>query len=132
MADVPRNWRLREQRYRLEGTICPECGQRQFPPRQICPQCRNRQLQPHNLNGHGTVYSYTIVYQAPEGFDGYVPYVVALIDLEEGPRVTAQLTDITMEEVQIGMPVDLVIRKWSEQGEQGMIVYGYKFRPTAE
>lgn len=130
MADVPRNWRLREQRYRLQGTRCPGCGDLHFPPREICPQCRSRDLEPHVLTGRGTVYSHTTVYQAPEGFEGYVPYVVALIDLEEGPRITAQLTDVDVAQVEIGMPVEMVVRKWSEQGEQGMIVYGYKFRPA--
>jgi uncharacterized OB-fold protein len=129
MADVPRNWRLREQRYRLEASRCTGCAALHFPPRAICPSCRSREMQPHNLSGRGTVYSYTLVYQAPEGFGDYVPYAVALVDLEEGPRLTAQLTDVNLDEVEIGMPVELVIRKWSEQGEEGMIVYGYKFRP---
>ncbi|MCB0288128.1 MAG: OB-fold domain-containing protein, partial [Calditrichaeota bacterium] len=56
-------------------------------------------------------------------------YVVALIDLAEGPRITAQLTDIEPGQVKIGMPVEMVIRKISEEGERGVIVYGYKFRP---
>ena len=58
-----------------------------------------------------------------------MPYIVALIDLEEGPRITAQLTDVASDEVEIGMPVEMVIRKISEEGERGLIVYGYKFRP---
>jgi len=128
MADIPRNWRLREQRYRLEGTRCPTCNALYFPPREICPGCRSRTLEPYRLNGRGTVYSYSTIYQAPEGFEYSVPYVVALIDLEEGPRITAQLTDVAPDEVEIGMPVEMVIRKWNEQDETGLINYGYKFR----
>jgi hypothetical protein len=52
-----------------------------------------------------------------------------LIKLEEGPLITAQLTDTDSEEVKIGMPVEMVTRKLRTQGEEGLIVYGYKFRP---
>jgi predicted amidophosphoribosyltransferase len=37
--EIPRHWRLKAQRYRLEGSICPNCGQRIFPPRPVCPHC---------------------------------------------------------------------------------------------
>lgn len=129
MADIPRNWRLREQRYRLQASRCLDCESLYFPPRQICSKCRGTSLEPHHLSGRGSIYSFTTVYQAPEGFEQNVPYVVALIDLDEGPRITAQLTDVDPERVEIGMPVEMVIRKWSEQGETGLINYGYKFRP---
>ncbi|MCB0020821.1 MAG: OB-fold domain-containing protein, partial [Anaerolineales bacterium] len=54
----------------------------------------------------------------------------ALIKLEEGPIVTAQLTDMDSDELQIGMKVEMVTRKLREDGDEGMIVYGYKFRPS--
>ena len=52
-----------------------------------------------------------------------------MIQLEEGPLVTAQLTDLDGQEVRIGLPVEMVTRKLREEGEEGQIVYGYKFRP---
>jgi uncharacterized OB-fold protein len=57
------------------------------------------------------------------------PYTVALVKLEEGPLITAQLTDVANDEVEIGMPVEMVTRKLRTQGEEGLIIYGYKFRP---
>jgi hypothetical protein len=57
------------------------------------------------------------------------PYTVALVKLEEGPLVTAQLTDVAPNEVEIGMPVEMVTRKLRTQGDEGLIIYGYKFRP---
>ena len=57
------------------------------------------------------------------------PYTVALVKLEEGPLITAQLTDVANDAVEIGMPVEMVTRKLSVQGDEGLIVYGYKFRP---
>jgi len=68
------------------------------------------------------------VRRAPQGFEEFVPYTVALVRLEEGPLVTAQLTDVDNEEVQIGMEVEMVTRKLREENEDGLIVYGYKFR----
>jgi uncharacterized OB-fold protein len=68
------------------------------------------------------------VYHPLARFKMFVPYIVALINLEEGPRITAQLADVSPNEVKIGMPVEMVIRKISEEGERGVIQYGYKFR----
>lgn len=78
------------------------------------------------------MYTYSVVHQAPLGFTEFEPYVVALIELENGPMVTAQLTDVRPEDVHIGMPVEMVIRKLREYGEEGLIVYGYKFRPRIQ
>ena len=67
----------------------------------------------------------------PAGFENTAPYTVALIQLEEGPMVTAQLTDLGDQPVEIGMPVEMVTRKLRSDGdERGIIVYGYKFRPA--
>jgi uncharacterized OB-fold protein len=84
--------------------------------------------EPFAFSGKGEVYSYTTVLDAPEGYDEQSPYVVALIKLDEGPMLTAQLTDLDGEP-EIGMQVEMVTRKLRTDGEAGMIVYGYKFRP---
>jgi len=68
------------------------------------------------------------VAQAPRGFSA--PYLVALVALEEGPRVAAQLTDVDPADVTIGMPVEMVTRRIQERGPHGYLVYGYKFRPV--
>ncbi|MCE7986954.1 MAG: Zn-ribbon domain-containing OB-fold protein [Caldilinea sp. CFX5] len=82
-----------------------------------------------NLSGRGEVYSYTLMYNVPQGFEEQKPYVVALVKLAEGPMVTAQLTDVDHNAVTIGMPVEMVTRKLREDGAEGQIIYGYKFRP---
>jgi uncharacterized OB-fold protein len=77
------------------------------------------------------VYSYTTVYDPPTGYEEQAPYTVALVKLDEGPLVTAQLTDLGGQPVEIGMPVEMVTRKLRNDGnERGIIVYGYKFRPA--
>ena len=81
------------------------------------------------LSGKGEVWSYTTVYDAPEGFTKYAPYTVALIRLEEGSLVTAMLTDVDNKDVHIGMKVEMVTRLKRDMGKRGMLVYGYMFRP---
>ncbi|HMN14498.1 MAG TPA: OB-fold domain-containing protein, partial [Bellilinea sp.] len=77
------------------------------------------------------VYSFTTITDAPAGFEAQAPYTVALVKLEEGPVLTAQLTDVSEEEVKIGMPVEMVTRKIKDDGDKrGVILYGYKFRPV--
>lgn len=126
---VARTWRTRKQRYSLVGERCEHCHNAIFPPRDVCPHCNEPAQKQMALSGRGTVYSYTTVFDAPAGFGQFAPYPVALVKLEEGPMVTAQLTDVSPEQVAIGMPVEMVTRKLNEQGEEGIIVYSYKFRP---
>ena len=129
--EVPRHWRLKQQRYALVGEVCPHCDAKIFPPRDVCPHCGGEAKNLYNFSGRGEVYSYTHMGDAPAGFEENAPYMVALIKLEEGPLVTAQLTDLGGQPVQIGMPVEMVTRKIRSDGdERGMLVYGYKFRPA--
>jgi uncharacterized OB-fold protein len=127
---IPRNWRLQQQRYRLVGEICERCGARIFPPRDVCPNCEAPAKTPLVFSGRGEVYSYSTVYHPPRGFEEFAPYTVALVQLEEGPMVTAQLTDVDAGQVRVGMPVEMVTRKVQSGGEDGAIIYGYKFRPS--
>jgi uncharacterized OB-fold protein len=128
--DIPRYWRTETTRYRLLGEICRTCRKPIFPPRDVCPHCTDAGQEPHAFSGKGQVYSFSTMHDAPAGYTEYQPYTVALIKLEEGPLVTAQLTDVDNDNVQVGMPVEMVTRKIKEEGENGMIVYGYKFRPV--
>jgi hypothetical protein len=101
-----------------------------FPPRDVCDECADNGKQPDfEFSGRGEVFSYTTVNNPPEGYQENAPYTVALVKLEEGPLVTAQLTDVDNEDVEIGMPVEMVTRKLRTYGEEGLIIYGYKFRP---
>ena len=65
---------------------------------------------------------------APENFEAQVPYPIAIIKLEEGPQVTAQIVDCDLDEVKIGMKVESTFRRIQDDGYTGAIYYGYKFR----
>jgi uncharacterized OB-fold protein len=130
--EISRHWRLKQQRYALVGEVCPHCDVKIFPPRDVCPACGGEAKTTFAFCGRGEVYSYTTIYEAPTGYDEMAPYTVALVKLEEGPVVTAQLTDLGDQPIEIGMPVEMVTRKLRNDGdERGVIVYGYKFRPAA-
>jgi uncharacterized OB-fold protein len=131
--EIARHWRLNQQRYGLVGEVCSHCEAKIFPPRDICPSCGQEAKSLYAFSGKGEVYSYTTIYEAPAGYDENAPYTVALVKLNEGPMVTAQLTDLGDQPIQIGMPVEMVTRKLRQDGdERGMLVYGYKFRPVLQ
>ncbi len=130
--EVSSHWRVKQQRYALVGEVCPSCEAKIFPPRDVCPECGDEAKTHYQFSGRGEVYSYTTLYDAPQGHEAQLPYTLALVKLEEGPLVTAQLTDLEKEDVEVGMPVEMVTRKLREDGERGMLVYGYKFRPRLQ
>ena len=129
--EIPRHWRLRKQRYGLVGEVCPHCDAKIFPPRDVCPECGGEAKKQYAFSGKGEVFSYTTVYEPPQGYEEQTPYTVALVKLDEGPLVTAQLTDLDNGKIEIGASVEMVTRRLRQDGdERGMIVYGYKFRPV--
>ncbi len=127
---VPRFWREIPNRYNLIGTKCGNCETVFFPPRYVCPKCRRiGKLEPYQLKGRGKIVSYTVVHVPPNGFEIQTPYVIAIVELEEGPRVTSQITDCNPEDVKIGDEVEIAFRHMGEEGKDGIIYYGYKFKP---
>jgi uncharacterized OB-fold protein len=130
---VARFWREIPQRYNLIGNKCEECGQVFFPPREACPKCRRKsmgRLKEVKLNGKGEIVTYSIIHVAPEHLEGQAPYPIAIIELDEGPRVTAQVVDCDIKDIKIGMKVESTFRKIQEDGYIGAIYYGYKFKPV--
>jgi len=130
---IPRFWREISSRYNFIGSKCGSCGALDFPPRAVCPRCGRRsvgKMERLKLGGRGKVVTFTIVHDAPKAFDMMKPYVLAIVELDEGLRVTSQVIDVDPAEVKIGMPVESAFRKLGEEGEAGIIHYGYKFRPA--
>lgn len=133
MTQAPRFWRSIDQRYNLEGVKCGNCGQAIFPARTLCPKCRHLsigKLAPLCFSGQGVVESFTVVHSPPQGYELQAPYAMAIIHLDEGPRVTAQVVDVKPEKVRIGTRVHMVFRRINQDGESGVIHYGYKFAPA--
>jgi len=84
---------------------CTSCATLRHPPRPMCANCRSLEWEPAPMSGRGSVYSFVVHHHPPvPGFD--LPFVVALVELEEGVRMVSNLTGVTPEEVSIGMPVE--------------------------
>jgi len=129
-SNIPRFWRNLKSRYNLIGTKCLNCEEVHFPPRHFCPKCRRlSRLEEFKLEGRGEIVTYTVIHTHMQGFEGQIPYVLAIVELSDGPRLTTQIVDCEIGEVKAGMKVKSVFRKIQEDGEAGLIHYGYKFKP---
>ncbi len=122
-------WRRIPERYRLSGSACETCKTNYFPTRKLCPKCRRKgKIVMKQFSGKGKVYSFTGVTSGPPGFELEAPYVLAIIELEEGPRLTAQVVGVKGQDVSIGAHVEMIFRKILEDSPEGLLHYGYKFR----
>lgn len=130
MATPSRYWREIPQRYRLEANRCDACEKIFFPPRLICPGCGNRELKAVKLKDTGKVLTYTVIHTPPHKFEDQAPYAMGIVELDDGARVTGQIVDCEFEKLAIGMPVRIEFRKIFNEGESGIICYGYKFVPA--
>ena len=93
---------------------CNSCSKAVFYPRAICPHCFSDQLTWTVASGKGTIYSYTVAHQAFGSFAADVPFVVALIELEEGVRMMSRLLDAPRERVTVGAAVQVTFEKVEE------------------
>ncbi len=85
---------------------CRDCRKHIFYPRTICPFCLSEHLEWVTATGKGKVYSYTVVRRAMHpAFREDVPYVLAIVELDEGPRLTTSIVGVAPEEVRVDMPV---------------------------
>lgn len=123
---VPKYSREIPQRFRLEAGKCDKCGYHSFPPRIVCPECGAKKFTSVNLKPEGTVLTYTIIEVAADTFATQTPFAVAIIETEEGARMTVQVVDCDPGEVEIGKKVDLVLRRIQKEGHAGILQYGYK------
>lgn len=121
--------------HKLMGTRCTRDGQVFLPPRALCPQDFNSQMEWVEFSGRGRLAAFSIVYIGPShmieaGYNRKNPYCAAIIELEEGPKISAQLLDVDVlhpETIQIGMPVQV---DFVERGEGEHQQTFLAFRPA--
>jgi uncharacterized OB-fold protein len=106
---------------------CIDCGTRQFFPQSYCRNCLGENIEWIEASGKGKVYTFTIVKRPPTArFQEDVPYVVALIELEEGVRMMSNVVEIYPDDVRVDMPVEVVFDKITSA------ISLPKFRPIAK
>lgn len=94
---------------------CGDCGHLRFPPAVLCPRCLSDTAEWVRLSGRGTIYSWVVVHQSQHpAFNPDTPYVVAIVQLDEGPRLHGNLIDCPHERIAIGMPVEAVFQPVSD------------------
>jgi uncharacterized OB-fold protein len=97
--------------HELRVQCCEDCFKAVFYPRVVCPYCGSRQLAWMTCSGKGTLHAFTIAHRGmPAAFKSGAPYVVAMVELEEGARMMTNLVGVepSLEAVRIGMPVEIV------------------------
>ncbi|MFN8036708.1 MAG: Zn-ribbon domain-containing OB-fold protein [Acidimicrobiia bacterium] len=102
--DAARDGRLLIQR-------CDACGEAIFYPRPFCPRCWSDRVQWIEASGRATLYTYSIVHRNDlPPFPERVPYVTAVVDLEEGPRMLTNVVDCAFDDLRIGMALEVTFR----------------------
>jgi uncharacterized OB-fold protein len=125
-----RVWREFPQRYRLEAVKNKDTGEIYFPPRVIGKNGKKFEAELYVLPDEGTIYTYTEIQVPPSQFKDEAPYVVAIIELTDGTKVTCQLTDYHKEWLAIGKKVRLEFRRVQTDDHHGVLSYGYKAVPA--
>lgn len=91
---------------RFELPFCRECGRAHLPPGPVCPHCFSDHLEWRPASGRGRIATYTIVHKAWfEAFASALPYNVAQVELDEGPRLTASIVGVANDQLAVGLPV---------------------------
>lgn len=103
---------------------CTSCSHTYFPPRPFCPECASRDVEIYNASGKATLYSYVISHRAPKGWDA--PYSIAVVELEEGPRMMTNIIDTpqTPEALELDMALEVSFEQVSDD------IFLPKFRPS--
>ncbi len=114
---------LKKHELRLQK--CDGCGCVSYPPSPLCPQCWSRKSSWSRMSGRGRVNSWVVFHQSYyRGFDNELPYNVAEVELDEGPRLLTNLVGIANDQIYGGMPVEIVFEDVTSE------VTLAKFRPV--
>jgi uncharacterized OB-fold protein len=95
---------------------CGDCGAYRHPPAPICSTCLSPQHEWVEASGHGTVYTFVVVRETrAKGWEQLVPYVTAVVTLDEGPRMLTNIVDVAPEDVKIDMPVQVTFAEAEDE-----------------
>jgi uncharacterized OB-fold protein len=117
-------------RYRMEASKCKGCGEVYFPHRLICRKCGGRKFDTVVLSEHGKLETFTIIHTPASDFKDQSPFALGICKFPEGVKVTAQIVDIELDKIKIGMTLQVEFRRVQTDGHAGILSYGYKFVPV--
>ncbi len=113
-----------EGRFQLQR--CNECDTVLWFPRRHCPSCWTENVSTFDASGKGVIYSFTVIRKGAMAYKESGPFVVAYVELAEGPRVMTNIVDCDVETVTVGMPVEVVFH---DTGQGNAL---YRFRPSSK
>jgi uncharacterized OB-fold protein len=122
----PRYAREIPQRYRYEAARTTS-GKIFYPPRVVYPG--GEKATPYTLVQTGKVLTWTTLQNGPAEYTDSAPYVMAIVELDDGARITAMMGDVENTGVKTGMRVRIEFRKIRQEGHEGLLCYGYKVVP---
>jgi uncharacterized OB-fold protein len=93
------------KRHELRIQRCRDCGRPYFYPRPFCPRCFSEDVEWFTAGGRARLHTYQIIHRGPPSFAREAPYVLAVVELEEGPRMMTNLVDV--EPQPASLPVDM-------------------------
>lgn len=107
---------------------CDDCGKNIFYPRKVCPECRSSNLSWIESKGKGTLFSYTIThYGVEQRFASELPYVLCMVDMDEGIRVFSRIVNCRHEDIKCDISVEVVFEEIDGDPEPFTIFY---FQPA--
>jgi uncharacterized OB-fold protein len=109
---------------RLLLARCRSCGHLIWYPRSVCPDCHSFDTEWVEASGRGTVYSFTVSRRGEGSWREAAPYVIAVVELDEGPRLMTNIVDCDVDNLGIGQPVEVA---FADTGEDNALV---RFRPA--
>lgn len=126
-----KTWRMQNFKYRFLGSVCKKCKKYYYPYRYICSNCKStKNIKDFIFKPQGKIISWSQIFAAPSGYEKYVPYIIALVELEKGVKVLSQICDCDVKDLKVGYPVEAVLRRLILPDEENVIKYGLKFRPA--
>jgi uncharacterized OB-fold protein len=120
----------RENGYHFLGSYCSKCQKTYYPKRGYCLKCGEGDLEDLKISNPGKLISFSVIRNAPAGFEGQAPYVVGIVELAPKIRVTAQIINIDPKKLKIGQKLISVFRRISVADKESVISYGLKFQPV--
>jgi uncharacterized OB-fold protein len=111
--------------HRLLVPRCRECGLVFWYPRRLCPGCGADAVDLTEATGRGTLYSFTLQHRPTGAYAKSEPFVLALVELDEGPRIMTNVVTDSPATLEVGQPVEVVFH---DTGEGPAL---YRFRPVA-
>jgi uncharacterized OB-fold protein len=104
------------KRHALEMQRCGDCGRFRYPVADFCPRCLSPEYEWRPVSGKSTLYSFIIVHQRYDpSFADDLPYNVAVVELDEGPRLVSNIVGIPNSDIRVGMPLTIIYEDVTEE-----------------